>query len=131
MTKIEKAEPMTAERLRTVLRTIESDVTPEWFDRLEADANLDPEENVDWLPYYKAQGVMLAGVVGGLAGLVEKCIDQLPMGKRRTLLTSALRAFMAEFAASTVLAGVGPQTDPAVLERCEKEMQQILAVSHP
>jgi hypothetical protein len=122
MTKIEKAEPLTVERLRVVLPNADE----AFLAALAADANLDPDENVDWLPYYKADCCGLMGVIGGLGALCDMLIERVDHPKKDTF-KAELRKLLGEAGDIIALGGVGPSTDPEVIRRSQEVRRGFVA----
>lgn len=126
------ARPITPDRVRAVLRGSPL-LEPEDYADLAEQANADPEEGADWLPYYKlALGVLMRafGMLDAVCGeLIDVTDGNIPARRMVRIKVARSRAEMVA-ALSLRPCGIGPTDDPAAVERTERRVAEFLAAAN-
>jgi hypothetical protein len=86
---------------------------------LEASANADSEEGVEWLPYYKMALSRLVECAGALRAL-ENNTSAVAVLK---IINDASRLYYEHL----LFSGIGPRRDPETIRRCEEAAASAMA----
>lgn len=93
----------------------------EEFEGILATANADPDEGIEWLPWYKLSLGLLMNACGALTAAVDEAIKAIEPNdpelarKMRDLRFESLKTLILSLRAS----GTGPSTDPEHIAKTE------------
>lgn len=124
--------PVTPDRVRAVLGGCPL-LEPEDWAELTSQANADPDEGADWLPYYRLALGVLMQAFGRLDAVCQELIDvtegNIPAQRMTRIKVARARAEMVA-ALSLRPCGIGPTDDPAAVERTERRVTEFLAAAN-
>lgn len=120
------AKPISRERVVHLLSPFSPVFNDAEIDELAEAANKDPDEGVDWLPYYKLALAIHASTMGFVCEFLYNSIKDVIAGVpvKSGKLAEVLQLVQAEFGASLMPCGVGPNADPGVFESVKNHAYQ-------